>query len=175
MGRVYYLITNVDEVTDPFYLPDTYWYESEPDVFIKDLSDTMSNVQYYTKISVYVYNDETNQCPFGYEWSDYAAYIPPSVTLCYLDKIPALVRLDEIDPNADSLYGLLLRLNALYNAGDEATRDTSTIRGIYNYLRDTLYQIKNLRTGRILYVNDFGQIESSNIELSDLENLINNS
>ena len=175
-GHLYYLITNVDTVTDKFYLPDTYWYEVGQDEFEQDSRDTMANnTQYYTKLSLYVYSDDTKQCPFGYEWSDYAPYVPPSVVLCYLDSIPAMIQLNELDRNTDSLYGLLLRLSTLYGAGDELSRDTSTSRGAYNYLRDVLYQMKNLRCGRILYVNDFGQIESSNITITDLQNLINNS
>ena len=57
---------------------------------------------------------------------------------------------------------------------NEMNRDTQTIKGIYNSLRDILYQSKTFKPGNILYVNDFGQIESSNITLKQLENLIEN-
>ena len=39
---------------------------------------------------------------------------------------------------------------------NEASRDLKTVRGMYNQLRDAFYQLRTLKPGNILYVNDFG-------------------
>ena len=175
-NRQYYSIVSATEVTDPFYYPDMYWYESSTDIYQKDLNvHKTTGRTYYTKASLYVYQDEENLCPYGYEWNDLAAYIPPSITLCEFEKTRNLVLLSEIGENTDSLYGLILHLNRLYDVQNEASRDLTTIRGMYNSLRDAFYQMRTLQPGHILYVNDFGQIESSDITIQQLENLINNS
>ena len=174
-GRQYYSITGASMVNSPFYYPNLYWYESATDIYEKDLSATPTpGRQYYTKIPVYVYADRENICPYGYAWNDLSSYIPPSITLCEIATSNGLIPLTESNDHADSLYGLLLYFNQLYDLQNEMNRDTQTIKGIYNSLRDILYQAKTFKPGNILYVNDFGQIESSNITLKQLENLIEN-
>ena len=169
-GATYYLITGVDEVTTPFYLPDTYWYQVGTNEYTKDPNIIMSASPnaYYTKDVLYVYSDTSNQCPYGYEWNDNALYIPPSISLCTMEKTQSLIPLSELNQNSDTLYGLVLALNTLYAKGDDGNRDTNTIRGIYNTLKDILYSIQTLKPGYVLMVNDFGQIESSNIKISDI-------
>lgn len=171
--RKYYLIINTEMLEHPFYIPNRYYWEPSQDDFVLSQSDTMTlDRQYYKKSAMYVDNDETGQCPHGYEWNDYSAYIPPSVSLFTAEKKPGLIRLSELGKDTNSLYGLLLQLNKLYAPGEDEIRDIDTVRGAYNTLRDMLYQVKTLRPGYILQVNDFGQIES--ISLEDLKDKLNN-
>lgn len=168
----YYLIIDVNEVEHPFYVPDVYYWRPQTDVYTLSEANRMTTGrQYYEKSAMYVENDTTGQCPYGYEWNNYAAYVPPSITLYTAEKKPGLIAIAELGKDTNSLYGLLLQLNKMYGPGEEATRDLNTVRGAYNSLRDMLYQVKSLRPYQILYVNDFGQIES--ISLSDLKAMLN--
>ena len=172
-AATYYLITDVTEVSYPFYIPNRYYYQQSQDNYQLSQSATMvSGYQYCDKSAMYVDHDNTGQCPYGYEWNDYAAYIPPSITLYTAERKPGLIAISELGKNTNSLYGLLLELNKLYAPGEEETRDIDTVRGAYNVLQDLLYQIQTLRPGYILQVNDFGQIQS--ISLSELKSLLNN-
>lgn len=173
-SRRYYLINSVDTVPYPFYEPSLYWYESSANVYTRSDSDRMiQNVQYYLKSQLYVYSDETNQCPYGYEWNDYAAYIPPSIVLCTMSEENTLLQMTDLGAQTSTLFGLLLKFNNICDLNEE-TRDSSTIGGMLNILKDLLYQITALKPGKLLYVNDFGQIESSSISIDDIKNLLNN-
>ena len=172
-SQKYYLITSVDTVEHPFYIPEKYWYEESESYYVLDRAlQKTNNRQYYTKASLYVYYDEVQECPIGYEWNDYSAYIPPSIQLCFHQNEVTLIRLAEFDEVTDTLYGLLLKLNTLYDNNNDTNRDTNTFKGLYNNLKDSLYQLKKLKPGEILYANDFGQIES--MSLSKLKQLLNN-
>lgn len=172
--RMYYLINSVDTVINPFYEPDKYWYEYQTNYYQKSETDRMlDNTDYYLKSQLYVYADEMNECPYGYEWNDYAAYIPPSITLCTMSEEASLLRMTDLNDQTSTLFGLLLKFNNLCDYGDE-TRDTSTIGGMLNTLKDILYSVKTLQPGRLLFVNDFGQIESSTITIDDIKSLLNN-
>ena len=172
-SQKYYLITSVDTVEHPFYVPERYWYEESENYYVLDRTlQKTNNRQYYIKASLYVYYDEAQECPIGYEWNDYSAYIPPSIQLCFHQDEVTLIRLAEFDEVTDTLYGLLLKLNTLYDNNNDTNRDTNTFKGLYNNLKDSLYQLKKLKPGEILYANDFGQIES--MSLSKLKQLLNN-
>ena len=170
--QTYYLITST-LLNNIFYISDTYYYEESLNIYKLDSSLVKRNVQYYTKSSLYVLSDTYNNCPYGYEWSDYASYIPPSVTLFTKEKIPSLVEMNGLANNEMSINSILLNLEKIYNISDEGSRDKNTLNGALNIANDLLYQIKTLIPGHILYVNDFGQIVSSPITYNQLKNLIN--
>lgn len=174
ISETYYIIDSATPLETPFYLPDKYYYQVSTDVYELARTDTMTQngTSYYTKSPLYVNDDTTGICPYGYEWNDYAAYIPPSISLYSATRRADLIPLPTLGKETNSLFGLLLRLNILYGPGEDENRDINTIRGIYNKLQDLLYQIKTLRPGQILYVNDFGQIDS--ITLSKLKTLLAN-
>ena len=173
----YYVINTAHEVENPFYLPNKYWYQDPlgSENYKLDDKNIMLDTQHYKKTSVFVYDDAEHECEYGYEWSDFAPYVPPSITLCTFVESATLIPLNELNKNTDTLYGLLLALNEIYGANDEATRNPQTVRGVYNALKDLFYQVKSLKPGYILYTNDFGQIESSSITIKQLQNLIHNS
>lgn len=177
-GQTYYLITKVDEVPYPFYIPDTYYYREGTDTYILSTSTRMTQnsqgnyIQYYKKTSLYVDIDTTGQCPHGYEWNDYSPYVPPSVSLYTKEKEPALILMSPIGEDTSTLYGLLLELNKTYAVQDEEIRDTKTLKGALNTVQDILYQIRTLKPGHILYVNHFGQIESSDVTIDQIKALL---
>lgn len=170
----YYLIT-ASQLTTAFYLPETYYYQN-PNNENEYILDTNLNMtqdrQYYIKKKLYVVKDEYGNCPYGYEWSDYSTYIPPSITLCTRTEKPGLIELKGFaDGGESSINGILLHLHTLYNTANEGVRDTSSLNGALNSIKDILYQIKDLKPGHILEVNDFGQITSTEYTVKDLINI----
>lgn len=159
----------------PFYVPDRYYYKvsTNPEEYDKDMLLTMTHDHYYTKKRLFVLHDTYGVCPYGYEWSDYSAYIPPSITLYTRTEGFDLIELKGFEGNGENtIHGMLLKLNKLYNTDDEETRELDSLKGALNSVRDILYQIQTLRPGHILYVNDFGQITSSPITYDQLAALI---
>lgn len=165
-------------VDEEFYVPDKYYYipdPTEPNVYILAEGNYLQNTQYFTKIRLYVKEDTAGICPYGYEWNDFAEYIPSTITLYSKTEKYGAVELKGLYNGQGSINGMLLNLNKVYNLDDEETRDKNSFKGYFNQIKDILYQIRTLKPGHLLYVNDFGQIESSNITINQLKNLINNS
>jgi len=102
----------------------------------------MSKTPFYKKAGFYVENDAANECPHGYEWSEYAPYVPPSITLYAREEIPALISMDAAyagDATMSSINGALLYLHQNYDPLNDETRDTDTFRGSLNSIKDLLY------------------------------------
>ena len=176
----YYCTLNsnrVHIVEKPFYIKDKYYYQISANNY--EISSTVqmnTSRTYYELTNFYVDKDEYNQCPHGYVWNVYSAYIPPSITLYARETYPTLVLMDSAyvgDPNITSINSALLYLHQSYDPQNQETRDITTFRGALNSLQDILYQIKKLIPGRICYVNSFGQITSSDITYEQLKNLLN--
>lgn len=163
-------------VAHPFYLQARYYYAAvgEQDVYYLDenISPSMNvATDYYSKTRLFVQYDETGQCPYGYEWSDDCAYIPPSITLYSRVEHAGLIPMMGINNGENSINGTLLKLNELCYF-DEENRDKNTLSGAINIVKDILYQLRSFKPGRMLYINDFGQITASDITYEQLKNLI---
>ena len=162
-GTQYYKFSAIEPVKHPFYLMDTYFYQIPGtwDQFDISHTNTMTESTYYTKAHLYVYSDSLRQCPYGYEWSDYVNFIPPSITLYYKKSRIDLIPIQGLVNGKNSIYGQALALHKMFGLNDEETRDTSEIRGAFNALQDILYLIKTIKPGHLLFVNDMGQIEAT--------------
>lgn len=164
---------NVVKNPYPFYRPNVYWYDTTGnETYERDESTTMrANTQYYEKTRLFVDYDTRHECPHGFEWSDYAPYIPPSITLYARDEYLAAVPLDKAysgQTNLTTINDFLLYLNKSYDPDNDETRDLDTFRGVYNSIKDILYLIKKLEPGKVVYVNNFGQLTTGTKEYSDL-------
>lgn len=172
----YYLILNENMLQHPFYLIDKYYYKipGTTDEFKKSSTTRMTiktqnpltYITYYTKKELYVYSDSSGQCPHGYAWNDFIKYIPPSITLYYKTDFINLIPLPGLANADSSIFGQALAINKMFGINDAETRDINTMRGAFNVLKDLLYMIKTLKPGRLLYVNEFGQIESTDESLT---------
>lgn len=159
-SQEYYLITGWTEVNAEFYVPDKYWRQASVDNYVLASEPTkLNNTQYYQKAVLYA-KDEYKQFPDWYEWNDYVPYIPPSVSLYKREEYLGLVEIKDFENNTNSINGMILNLSKAYDLNDEYTRDIRTYRGVFNKISDMLYQIHNLKPGQLLYVNEYGQIDS---------------
>lgn len=175
-GVDYYKFAAITPVANPFYLMDTYFYQIPGtwDQFDISHTNTMTEPTYYTKAHLYVYSDSLRQCPHGYEWNDYVNFIPPSITLYYKKPRVDLIPISGLINGENSIYGQALALHKMFGLNDEETRNTSEIRGAFNALQDILYLIKTIKPGHLLFVNDMGQIESTDdtITIDKLKTLL---
>lgn len=171
---LYYTIEEILPVTKQFYVPNAYWYYSEEEnnyILDKNPYSSPHEGTHYEKQKLYVYNDASGRCPVGYEWNEDSLYIPASITLKSMKKRLTLLEIEGINNGLSSIHGAILNLARQYSPNNQ-TRDTTTFRGGLNKLQDYLYGINKLVPGKILYVNDFGQITSGDISYSQLKSLI---
>ena len=164
---------NVIKTLYPFYRPNTYYYDTTGNETyeIDERTIMQTNTQYYEKTRLFVDYDTRHECPHGFEWSDYAPYIPPSISLYAREEYLAAVPLDKAysgQTNLTTINDFLLYLNKSYDPDNDETRDLNTFRGVYNSIRDILYLIKKLEPGKVVYVNNFGQLTTGTKNYSDL-------
>lgn len=169
----YFILETIIPLTKKFYLPGTYYRETATDYFEIDFSRNYNNnVSYYAKKRLFVIEDYTGRCPYGYEWSNYAVYVPASITLAFRSEVLSLFELKGFDNGERSINGSLLQLEKFLETENLDTRDNNTYRGSLNSLQDYLYLLNRLIPNRIIYINDFGQLTSSSIEYDKLVNIM---
>lgn len=184
----YYTINEIIPVEYPFYQPNTYWYENPAGSHNYTMDQTAAYQagytykgqytsggrkfgQYLVKQRLYVYSDSSGRCPEGYEWNDEAIYVPASITLKKIEKKSSLIEIEGINNGAASINGIILRFQKEYSP-ESLSRDTTTFRGGLNKLQDLLYTIRKLTPGKVVYVNDFGQLTTGDLSYEQLLNLI---
>ena len=65
--------------------------------------------------------------------------------------------------NVNTLHGLLLQINETLQAGDNKTRDNTTVQGAINQVHDVLHMFNNLTPSAILGVNKYGNLDSMSV------------
>lgn len=168
----YYELINIQALTTPFYESNKYYYYNGTSYLIDVNNSITNNRVYYIETPLCVYNDTSGRYPRGYEWNENALFVPASVTLATKEKRNKLVELKGINNGESSLNGSLLQFNRITNFNDEDSRDITTIQGTLNHLNDKIYNMQNLQPKHLLYVNEFGQITSSNYTIDDLRSLL---
>ena len=162
----YYYPQTIDETQ--YYPPD--WF-----------SDTLTEGSYYRvkgayykKAQVAIEFDATGEAPPYYRWLEDYYLVPWKFDLVSLNSEPALVKLEGFNNGDSSLNGQLLSLHNLLSLDDDYTRDPDTIQGALNQVQDKFYTLGEFIPGRIMYVNNYGRLTSSELTNADLLGLMLN-
>lgn len=172
----YYTIRNVAPVVNDFYMPNKYWYEYTTDDYRLDTTAAYAEghtyaTAYFVKQRLYVESDSSGRCPVGFEWNEDSVYIPASVVLKSLVTKPILKEMVGVANGESSINGTILQLQQEYDP-ESKTRDLTTFRGGLNKLQDLLYTIDQLIPGRVVYVNEFGQLTTGDLTYQQLAALV---
>ena len=171
----YIKLNNIEPLPIPFYEAGKYYWNNG-NIYLIDDGIEKTHDKYYIGTSLYVYDDYTERWPVGFEWKEQALFVPASVTLATRTEIKKAFEIDGINNGSSSINGSILFFNNLISKNNNDLRDKTTLTGAINNANDLLNSVKtNLIPGRILYINDFGQIDVSSISIQDLQTIINNS
>ena len=173
-SKNYYLLKHIDHLTQPFYVPGVYYYEYSDNIFEIDVSSSMTaGRDYYSKDRLFVINDSSGHCPYGYEWNNYSVFIPASITLGRRTESLSFIQIKNFaDGLQGSINSYLLQLENYLEVDNEDIRDKDTVKGALNLVQDYLYILGHLIPRRMLFVNDFGQIECSSIDVLQLKDIM---
>lgn len=172
---VYYKLVNLTPIPKPFYEAGKYYYFNGNIYLIDNSLEIINNRTYYIGTSLYVYEDSSERWSKGFEWQEQAVYVPASVTLATRKEKSKVYEIKGIDNGESSINGAILNFNHFISSADSDTRELSTLTGAINTTKDLLQSVNNnLIPGRVLYVNDFGQIAVSSIKISDLQAYLGN-
>ena len=163
----YYLILDATQIPSNFYLPNTYYYKDTDNIYKIDYSVRKQNRNYYQKQNLFVAEDLTGRWPVGYEWNNDALFVPASVTLGVKDERYDFKELIGINNGKTSLNGLILETDKFIDYTNETSRNINTLKGIHNKLTDLFYTIDQFSPGKMLYVNNFGQIVTTSVSYKE--------
>lgn len=156
-----------------FYVPGEYYYRSKQlgeDVL--DYSVTMKTAAsaevdkdyispegyvYYHPHLAYVYNDSEGILAKGSVW-DRGTNPPASVTLASRTEIPQWYEFTEFARSLNTIHGLILRMNKIFEFDNDLTRDRKTVQGCLNSLNDLLNQFDTLDPGDLVIVDEYGRL-----------------
>jgi len=125
------------------WVPNKYYVVNDDGDFV--LSDTYdASAVYYENTGDYVISDTQNRYQRGAEWN--SETVPEGITIGYRREQWEAKPLLGFSSNINTLYGLLLQLNKVLDNGDLLTRDSNTIAGNLNKMRDAIIEFNN-RTG----------------------------
>lgn len=158
----FYYTINPNSITlvggaDKFFDPTTYYDENGNLVTTKPANGTTI----YKKRDVYVVNDTLGKYPKGTPWSKDVLSVPASITLGIRDDAYDAKPLEGFADTLNTIHGLILRINNILEAEDELTRDTDTVQGCINRMKDILVKIEALNPSEMVVVDAYGRIHSA--------------
>lgn len=158
----FYYTINPNSITliggaDKFFDPTTYYDENGNLVTSKPANGTTI----YKKRDVYVVNDTLGKYPKGTPWSKDVLSVPASITLGIRDDAYDAKPLEGFADTLNTIHGLILRINNILEAGDELTRNTDTVQGCINSIKDILVKIDALKPSEMVVVDAYGRIHSA--------------
>lgn len=158
----FYYTINPSSITliggaDKFFDPTTYYDEDGNLITSKPANGTTI----YKKRDVYVVNDTLGKYPKGTPWSKDILSVPASITLGIRDDAYDAKPLEGFADTLNTIHGLILRINNILEAEDELTRDTDTVQGCINRMKDILVKIEALNPSEMVVVDAYGRIHSA--------------
>ena len=115
---------------------------------------------YYTLQEAYVVDDSRGILVKGAVW-DKNVVAPSTVTLGSREQIYVWTELEGFSKTLNTINGMLLQLNRYFKFNDEYTRDTNTIQGCLNSLKDLINTFDILNPGEIIIVDEYGRMTGS--------------
>lgn len=158
----FYYTINPNSITkiggaDKFFDPTTYYDENGNLVTTKPANGTTI----YKKRNVYVVEDSLGQYPKGTPWSKDILFVPASITLGIRDDAYDAKPLEGFADTLNTIHGLILRINNVLESGDELTRNTDTVQGCINSIKDILVKIDALKPSEMVVIDAYGRIHSA--------------
>lgn len=178
-GRQYYDLRHEPVKIDKFYEENLFYYDDGEHYVIDSSENYTPNRTYYKKLSLYVVEDLTNQYRIGSEWNqslgvdkdeigtyDYTKTPPKLIAGTQIGtkvEKPAWYPMPEFARKLNTIHGMLLKINALLNTDDVKTRDTDTVQGCINTLKDLIDLFGDIFPNTILMANGAGKVVTGSL------------
>lgn len=156
---------------DAFYVPNLYYTQVNDSVYNLETGEYDENKDYYKRKNFVVLSDTEGRFTRGNLWPANAIMVPPGVSLGVISAIPSFIEMDLFN-GEDSLFGMALKVNKLYGLRDNLERNPYTLMGIINKGKDLLSQFDTLEAGKVLGLNNYGQIVSGDLDFNALQQLV---
>lgn len=166
----YYLIdpSAITYVNKTFYEPYKYYsYNTEYGKYDK-LTDTNLTEEELTMIlplyerkQLYVLEDKYGVYEKGAVWNPHALKEPDTVTLATREERWELKEIESFARKANTMHGLLLKINEFLEYDDTYTRDERIANGLLNQLRDAIAKFDTFIPRNFMTIDDYGRLHST--------------
>jgi len=180
-GRTYF-----SKITDPvigensFYITNEYYTldndhgnvegdETPANKYLLSENEFDGDTTYYEKFDKYVYSDNKDIFPQYSKWNPNIV-VPEGVQLCWLKDKQVFEELEGYARDKNTLNGLLLETHKLFGADD--TRDTDTVHGAINTLKDLTNNFATVKAGETVVIDHYGRIHSAPIIGDDWTSIV---
>lgn len=162
LNKTYY---NLDEeevnlVEGKFYEPNKYYYEENGDWALDTNEAITANREYYNIYTRYVI-DGAGKFNIGEKWNSLVDK-PDDVKLGLRKEVYQWKELKDFARKLNTIHGLIIKINQIMKFDDELTRDTATVQGCINQLKDIINKFDSLKPNKIAVINKYGKIASGN-------------
>lgn len=153
-----------------FYEPNKYFYFSkkyqkdtiDTSIEMKELSDpdvvleeTKDGLIYYITNIAYVYSDESGVLSYGQPW-DKDCSPPADVVLGKRVEEYQWTELNGFSRSLNTINGLILNINKMFNFNDNVSREADTISGCLNKIKDVLKVFRHVDPGETIRIDEYG-------------------
>lgn len=158
-NKIYYTKQSVVKTAN-FYHPDSFYYTLNGE-YILDSNPTLTvGRTYYIKNNLYVVEDENEVLLRGMPW-DETKTPPTGVSVGFRTGIIDLEELEGFARSFNTIHGLILHLRSILDDIEADSRDTSTIRGCINTIKDIIAMFGDLTPGKIMITDEYGRISGA--------------
>lgn len=177
----YYLIdpSAIHYVDKKFYEPYKYYtYNAEYDKYDKITNPNVTEEELsqllplFDRKQLYVFEDRYGVYEKGSVWNPHALKEPDSVTLATREERWELKEIESFARKANTMHGLLLKINEFLEYDDTYTRDERIANGLLNQLRDAIAKFDTFIPRNFMTIDDYGRLHSTDWDTRQAETAI---
>lgn len=106
-------------------------------------------------------NTDTSDFPVGSVWNKNVLDRPAGITLGTRSDTPAAEKLEGFARSMNTMHGALLRVLQVLEGEDELDRNTNSLQGAINTIKDLIAKVSELIPTQFVITNIYGQMQSS--------------
>lgn len=177
----YYLIdpSAIKYVDKKFYESYKYYtYNTEYKKYDKLTSPNLTTEELtqvlplFERKQLYVFEDKYGVYEKGAVWNPHALKEPESVTLALREERWELKEIESFARKANTMHGLLLKINEFLEYDDTLTRDERIANGLLNQLRDAIAKFDTFIPRNFMTIDDYGRLHSTDWDTRQIETSI---
>ena len=176
-GRHFYEAVIATKEDGPYYKPEKYYYKDlDLNDYVLDYSERMrENTTYYLKNDFYILEDKTGKLSKGAIWKYYEEPIPCILKIATRESFYEMQELKGFSRTLNTIHGLILKLNYLLEIDDNLTRDTNTLQGCINTIKDIINKFDTLHFNQVLITDQYGKVITKELGEINVSYGVNNS
>lgn len=167
-NKTYYRIDRLTKVNNnyTFYVPNKYYIETDENEegykLCTSLEKPEGDLHFYNKKEYYVYSDNNGILAKGMKWNPHAA-IDPNIELATREEKWEIINIPGYSTTMGTLNGMILKAFQTLEPYDDLTRDSNTVAGGINQIKDTIAKFSTLIPRQFTIVDNYGRIQSAPI------------